>query len=108
MRNRLESWLTATQVRTVGQNPKVLLICPPPLNPSINSGPIFGPMFKGGVEKSQQLPELYEAVAKMGGAGFLNAGSVISTDGVDGLHLTAESERKLGTAIAEKVKEMLK
>jgi hypothetical protein len=44
----------------------------------------------------------------MGGAGFLNAGSVISTDGVDGLHLTAESERKLGIAIAAKVKEMLK
>ena len=90
------------------KNPKVLLICPPPLNPSIESGPIFGAMFKGGLEKSKQLPDLYEAVAKMAGAGFLNAGSVISTDGVDGLHLTAESERKLGTAIAEKVKEMLK
>jgi hypothetical protein len=31
-------------------------------------------MFTGGVEKSNQLPDLYEAVAKMGGAGFLNAG----------------------------------
>jgi hypothetical protein len=62
-------------------------------------------MFKGGLEKSKELPDLYEAVAKMGGAGFLNAGSVISTDG---LHLTAESEKKLGTAIAAKVKEMLK
>jgi len=39
---------------------------------------------------------------------FLNAGSVISTDGVDGLHLTAEAERKLGVAVAAKVKEMLK
>jgi predicted enzyme involved in methoxymalonyl-ACP biosynthesis len=44
----------------------------------------------------------------MGGAGFLNAGSVISTDGVEGLRLSAESEKKLGVAIAEKVKEMLK
>jgi hypothetical protein len=61
-------------------------------------------MFTGGLEKSRQLPDLYEAVAKMGGAGFLSAGSVISTDGVDALHLTAESERKLGTVIAEKVK----
>jgi lysophospholipase L1-like esterase len=95
-------------VGTSYKNPKVLLICPPPLNPGIDSGPIFGPMFKGGVEKSKELPDLYEAVAKMGGAGFLNAGSVISTDGVDGLHLTAESERKLGAAIADKVKEMLK
>jgi lysophospholipase L1-like esterase len=95
-------------VGTTYKNRKVLLICPPPVNPTIDSGPIFGPMFKGGVEKSQQLPELYEAVAKMGGAGFLIAGSVISTGGVDGLHLTAESERKLGTAIAAKMKEMLK
>ena len=85
-----------------------MLICPPALNPEIEKGPVFGEMFKGGLEKSQKLPELYEAVAKMGGAEFLNAGSVISTDGVDGLHLTAESERKLGVAVAAKVKEMFK
>jgi lysophospholipase L1-like esterase len=95
-------------VGTTYKNPKVLLICPPPLNPEIEKGPVFGEMFKGGVEKSQKLSELYEAVAKMGGAEFLNAGSVISTDGVDGLHLTAESERKLGVAVAAKVKEMCK
>jgi lysophospholipase L1-like esterase len=89
-------------------NPKVLLICPPPLNPIIEQGPVFGEMFKGGLEKSQKLPELYEAVAKMGGAEFLNAGAVVSTDGVDGLHLTGESEQKLGAAVAAKVKEILK
>jgi hypothetical protein len=76
------------------------------LNPEIEKGPVFGEMFKGGLEKSQKLPELYEAAAKMGGAEFLNAGSVISTDGVDGLDLTADSERKLGIAVAAKVKEM--
>ena len=63
---------------------------------------------KGVLEKSRQLPELYEAVAKMGGAKFLDAGSVVSTDGVDGLHLTAESQKKLGAAVAAKVKEILK
>ena len=55
-------------VGTTYKNPKVLLICPPPLNPAIENGPVFGEMFKGGLEKSQKLPELYEAVAKMGGA----------------------------------------
>ena len=95
-------------VGTSYKNPKVLLICPPSLSPEIEKGPVFGEMFKGGLEKSQKLPELYEAVAKMGGAAFLNAGSVISTDGVDGLHLTADSEKKLGAAIAVKVKEILK
>ena len=44
----------------------------------------------------------------MGGAEFLNAGSDVSTDGVDGLHLTSESEKKLGAVVAAKVKEILK
>jgi lysophospholipase L1-like esterase len=95
-------------VGTAYKNPKVLLICPPPLSPEIEKGPVFAEMFKGGLEKSRLLPELYEAVAKMGGAEFLNAGSVVSTDGVDGLHLTAESQKKLGAAVAAKVKEILK
>jgi lysophospholipase L1-like esterase len=95
-------------VGTTYPNPKVLLICPPPLNPVIEQGPVFGEMFKGGLDKSKELPALYEEVAKMGGAEYLNAGSVISTDGVDGLHLTAESHHKLGAAIAAKVKDILK
>jgi lysophospholipase L1-like esterase len=95
-------------VGTTYPNPKVLLICPPPLNPVIEQGPVFGEMFKGGVEKSKELPALYAAVAKMGDAEYLDTGSVISTDGVDGLHFTAESHQKLGAAIAAKVKELLK
>jgi len=43
----------------------------------LKKGPVFAEMFKGGLEKSKQLPPLYEAVAKMGGAEFLNAGSVV-------------------------------
>jgi len=84
------------------------MICPPALDPKIEKGPVFAEMFKGGLEKSKQLPPLYEAVTKMGGAEFLNAGSVVSTDGVDGLHLASESEKKLGAAVAAKVKEILK
>jgi hypothetical protein len=68
--------LTST---TTYKHPKVLLICPPPLSPEIEKGPVFAAMFKGGLEKSRELPELYEAVAKIGGAEFLNAGSVVST-----------------------------
>jgi lysophospholipase L1-like esterase len=95
-------------VGTSYKNPKVLLICPPALNPTIEKGPVFGEMFRGGMEKSKQLPALYEAAAKMGGAEFLDANSVLSTDGSDGLHLTAESEKKLGAAVAAKVKVLLK
>jgi len=95
-------------IGTTYPNPKVLLVCPPALNPIIEQGPVFGAMFKGGLEKSKELPPLYEDAAKMGGAEFLDAGSVVSTDGVDGLHLTADAQHKLGAAIATKVKDILK
>ena len=53
-------------------------------------------MLKGGLEKSKELPPLYRGIAQLGGAAFFDAGTVISTDGVDGLHLSAEAQKKLG------------
>jgi hypothetical protein len=57
---------------------------------------------------SKELSKLYEGIANLGGAAFFDAGSVITTDGADGLHLTVEAEKKLGTAVAAKVKEIMK
>lgn len=94
-------------VGTSYPNPKVLLVCPPPLDEKIKDGPIFGPMFKGGVEKSQQLAPLYKGIAALGGAEFLDAGSVISTDGIDGLHFSGEAHKKLAAAMADKIKSVL-
>jgi hypothetical protein len=48
---------------------------------------------------------VYGDIANLGGAAFFDAGSVITTDG---FHLTAEAEKKLGTAVAAKVKEIMK
>jgi lysophospholipase L1-like esterase len=95
-------------IGTAYPSPKVLLICPAALNPIIEKGPVFGEMFKGGLEKSKQLPRLYEGVAQLGGAAFFDANTVISTDGIDGLHISADAEKKLGTAIAAKVREIMK
>ena len=58
--------------------------------------------------EQRQLPSLYEAVAKMGSAEFQNAGAANSIAGVDGLHFTPAAHRKLGAAIAAKVKEISK
>jgi len=88
---------------TTYKSPKVLLICPPQLGPQV-----FPEQFKGGLEKSPQLAKLYEGIARLGGADFFDANTVITTDGADGLHLTAEAEKKLGTAVAAKVKEIMK
>jgi lysophospholipase L1-like esterase len=91
-------------VGTQYPNPKVLLISPPPLASNMV---FFKAPFAGGEEKSKQLAKDYAAVAQAAGAEFLDAGSVIKTDGVDGLHLSAAAEQDLGRAVAEKVKTIL-
>ncbi len=77
-------------------SPQVLLICPPPLAEM----KFFAEEFAGGHEKSRALPAAYAAMAKAAGALFLDAGTVIETDGPDGLHLSAKSQVALGRAVA--------
>jgi len=91
-------------VGTVYPNPQALLVCPPPLGTlSVH----FQEMFAGGHAKTAQMPVLYQAVAKAAGVAFLDAGASIGTDGIDGVHFTAETQRALGLAVAAKLREML-
>jgi lysophospholipase L1-like esterase len=91
-------------VGTTYPNPKMLLVCPPPLG---TLSPYFAEMFAGGHAKTLAMPPLYEAMAKLAGAAFLDAGKHIQTDGVDGVHLTAGAQRTLGLAVAEAVRAIL-
>ncbi len=91
-------------VGTVYPNPRALLVCPPPLGALT---PPFDEMFAGGHAKTQQLPALYQAVATAAGVAFLDAGQVIATDGLDGVHFSAEMQHRLGVAVAETVRRVL-
>ncbi len=96
---------SAGGIGTVYPAPQTLLIAPPPLAAIPN--PWFDELFKGGVEKSTELARHYQALAAFYGAEFLNAGDYITTDGVDGIHLTAKANVTLGKAVAAKVKTIL-
>jgi lysophospholipase L1-like esterase len=63
--------------------------------------------FAGGVEKTKALPAYYEAIAKAAGAEFLDVGKLTTTDGIDGVHLSPEAHKAIGTGVAEKVKAIL-
>jgi lysophospholipase L1-like esterase len=76
--------------------PKVLMICPPP---TVHA-PVFEAMFGGSVELSKQLPPFYRQFAEETGALFLDAGTVIRSSAVDGIHLDPEEHRKLAEAVA--------
>ena len=82
--------------------PEVLLVAPPPMGPQT----VFSEVFEGevGVARSEGLAPAYRAVAQAAGVDFFDAGSVISTDGVDGVHFSAQTQRTLGAAMAEQVR----
>ncbi len=92
-------------VGTVYPAPKVLVVAPPPLAPLPH--PWFQLIFDGGHAKSAALPEVYSAMASFVKVPFFDAGSVISTDGVDGIHFTEQNNRDLGVALAQQVRTVL-
>lgn len=97
---------TLASVGDFGANdPKVLLICPPPLGPVENG--VFGEMFGGNVEKSKKMAPYFETVAKANGVAFFDAGTVVRSSDEDGLHMQADQHRILGEKVAEIVKKML-
>ena len=85
--------------------PKVLVIAPPPL---VETERFPSEAFAGGVGKSQALSARYRELAAAAGAEFLDAGDVTRTDGVDGLHLSADAHRELGLAVAGKIRAILR
>lgn len=85
--------------------PKLLIVAPPPLADIPH--PWLGLLFEGAHEKSRQLAGVYDALAGALRVPFLDAGSVISTDGVDGIHFSVENNRDLALALAERVREMV-
>ncbi len=86
--------------------PKVLLVSPPPMGKQT----VFSEVFEGdtGVERSKGLATAYRAMAEAAGARFFDAGSVVETDGVDGVHFSAQTQRALGRAMTEQVRSATK
>lgn len=96
---------SAGGVGTTYPAPKVLLVAPPPLGDIPD--PWFQLLFAGGRVKTLQLADAYRRLAGFLGVPFFDAGSVVSTGGVDGIHLTADDNRTLGAALAPVVRGLM-
>lgn len=86
-----------------GSPATILLIAPPPIVTLTD----FDLMFAGGKEKSRQFATYYERVARWNNLAFLDAGAIITSSEVDGIHLDAPEHRALGEAVAAKVRGLL-
>jgi lysophospholipase L1-like esterase len=85
-----------------GTKPGVLLICPPP----VGRLDLFASMFEGAAEKSPQLACHFEREANAHGCAFLDAGKVIRSSDIDGIHLEVDAQQILGHAVAQAIKRL--
>lgn len=79
---------------------RILLIAPPPIQ---ELGPLTGE-FIGGAEKGRALAPLLQAYATARGLGFLDAGTVLQTSPIDGVHYAPEGHAALAIAAAKALK----
>ncbi|TCS36007.1 lysophospholipase L1-like esterase [Paucimonas lemoignei] len=85
--------------------PPVLVVAPPPMQTP--KGPI-APKFHGGEVKSVGLAEAYRTVCIESTCHFFDAGSVISSSTIDGIHLDPDQHMTLGKKMADVVSTLLK
>jgi lysophospholipase L1-like esterase len=85
--------------------PPVMIVAPPLIRTP--KGPI-APKFKAAAERCAGLAEAYRQIAAELGCGFFDAEQVTSSSVVDGVHLDADQHAKLGKALTEPVRAILR
>jgi len=85
-----------------GVGARVLLVSPPPLHELTGLSEIWG--FTGGPEKSKQLAQYYAGIARWYGCHFFDAGKVVKTSTIDGVHWEEEENRKFAQALAGEIR----
>ena len=85
--------------------PPVMIVAPPLIRTP--KGPI-APKFKAAAERCAGLAEAYRQIAAELRCGFFDAEQVTSSSVVDGVHLDADQHAKLGKALTEPVRAILR
>ncbi len=93
------------QVNAFRNEPKVLLMAPTSLGDSVEQSCHIA--FYGSVEKSKKLGYWYEKVANQLKVDFIDAGQIVKSSEIDGLHFDKDQHELLGKAVADKVKEIM-
>jgi lysophospholipase L1-like esterase len=78
--------------------PQILVVAPPPITTPVGR-PIWE-KFEGAPARSEGAAEAYRAIAAELECQFFDAGRVVSTSPIDGIHLDADQHEKLGHALA--------
>lgn len=87
-----------------GQSPKILIIAPQPI---IDIPQLAISLDKSSIKKSEQLAKYYEIIARQESCEFIDAGEIVKSSIIDGVHLDKAQLSMLGKAVATKVTEMM-
>ncbi|MBN2555103.1 MAG: SGNH/GDSL hydrolase family protein [Anaerolineales bacterium] len=88
-----------------GAAPQVLLIAPPPIGPLTKMKDREG--FKGGEEVSREFPEYYRHFADKFGVAFLDAGEIVVSSEIDGVHWAQSEHLKFAQVLAARTRDLL-
>jgi len=83
----------------------ILIVCPPPPRTACGT---MAQKFDGAEQRSAGLAEAYMQMASELGCHFFDAGTVVSVSKLDGVHLDADQVVKLGDAMVEVVRPILR
>jgi lysophospholipase L1-like esterase len=83
--------------------PQLLLLAPPPIARLTE----YAEMFEGAEPKSRKLSEHFRRVSEEYGCELLYTADIIVSSDIDGIHFEAEEHRKLGRAVADRVRTLL-
>jgi len=83
--------------------PKILIIAPPPIY-EVGS---YVKMYAGAAEKSVQLAKYYLPLAQVVGCAFFDAGTIIKSCPVDGIHWQVNQHKLLSDVLVTEVNEIL-
>lgn len=87
-----------------GNAPKILMIAPQPILKIDN---LHVQLDDSSIQKSEQIAQFYESLAKEENCDFLNAGLYITSSRVDGVHLDESSGKIIAGKIADTIKKMI-
>ena len=86
-----------------GAEPALIIVSPAPMQEVDR----FAEMFLGGAVKSRQLSSFIRDVAKRTGATFVDAGTLVESSSIDGIHLDSDAHRILGLELARVVQAVM-
>jgi lysophospholipase L1-like esterase len=95
--------ITESVVGPAGSSPRILVVAPPPLGKLPSEARGWG--FAGRRGESRLLARAIGTVAERQGAMFLDAGTIIESSPLDGVHLDADAHRTLGIEIARRLRD---